>query len=147
MKHSTRTDSTRVVGRQEPSHRFSENAATMRPTGSLANSCRAEVTMDVFDFDAEAELFPSRGKQSRRHPVGYRRFAWQSHAQVAGCFSRLGIIVAAGATATEFDHARIGKKDQDDAVLLGKAFSGCKRRGAPSQRAIKEPRKRDFIQF
>ncbi len=120
MKHSTRTDSTRVVGRQEPSHRFSENAATMRPTGSLANSCRAEVT-------------------------GYRRFAWQSHAQVAGCFSRLGIIVAAGATATEFDHARIGKKDQDDAVLLGKAFSGCKRRGAPSQRAIKEPRKRDFI--
>ena len=78
-----------------------EDAATMRPTGSLASSYRAEVTMDVFDFDAEAELFPSRGKQSRRHPVGYRRFAWQSHAQVAGCFSRLGIIVAAGATATE----------------------------------------------
>lgn len=91
-------------------------------SGSLANSCRAEVT-------------------------GYRRFAWQSRAQVAGCFSRLGIIVATGATATELGHARIGKKDQDDAVLLGKAFSGCKRRGAPSQRAIKEPRKRDFIQF
>jgi hypothetical protein len=28
--------------------------------------------MSAFDYNAEAELFPSRGV--RRHPVGYRRF-------------------------------------------------------------------------
>ncbi len=33
-----------------------------------------EKTLDAFDYNAEAELFPCRNKKSSRRTIGYRRF-------------------------------------------------------------------------
>lgn len=36
--------------------------------------------MAEFDYNAEAELFPTRKRVPRRQPLGYRRFAKAAHA-------------------------------------------------------------------
>ncbi len=41
----------------------------------MTNASVLEEAMVGFDYSAEAELFPSRNRKSRRQPIGYRRFA------------------------------------------------------------------------
>ena len=40
----------------------------------MVGQATAELSTVGFDYNAEAELFPSRNRKSRRQPIGYRRF-------------------------------------------------------------------------
>jgi len=41
----------------------------------MTDASVVEEGMIAFDYSAEAELFPTRNRKSRRQPIGYKRFA------------------------------------------------------------------------
>ena len=49
--------------------------ATLEQEQETVGHAAAEQAVIEFDYDAAAELFPSRRQKSRRRPIGYRRLA------------------------------------------------------------------------
>ncbi len=48
--------------------------ATLEQEQETVGHGAAEQAVIEFDYDAAAELFPSRRQKSRRRPIGYKRF-------------------------------------------------------------------------
>ena len=49
-------------------------AEKVTPEQVTVEQAAPEQAMVEFDYDAAAELFPSRKQKSRRRPIGYKRF-------------------------------------------------------------------------